>query len=86
MIACSHELQRPVEVGGDGHVVGNEVGAAKGALQFRAELHQDDPRASFGGHLFDLRKALRRRRIDTGDALKIEDQEATLPLLSPAAP
>src|ERR1700688_1467928 len=74
-------LQRPIEVGGDDNVVRNKSDAAEGAFQFRAKLDQDNSRAGFGGCLLDLRKALRCRRIDAGDALKVEDQETTFSLL-----
>ena len=69
-------LERTVEIGRHHDIGGNEPRAAKRPLQFRRKLDQNDARAGFGRRLFDLRKTLGRRRIDAGDVLEVEDQEA----------
>ena len=60
MIACSQDSSARSR--SDATVTSSAtVLALRKALQFRAELHQDNARTGFGGRLFDLREVLRRR-------------------------
>src|SRR5262249_39769725 len=74
-------LERTIQIGRHRDIVGNEARAAKRSLQFWRKLDQNDARAGFGRRLLDLCEALRRRRIDAGDPLEVENQEAAIPLL-----
>ena len=61
MIACSHEFERPIEIGRNNDVVRNKAGIAKHTLQFRRELDENNSGAGFARRLLDLGKALRCR-------------------------
>ena len=74
------EFERAVDIGCNNDVVGNEPGGAKGAVQFRREIDQHDPRAAGGGRLLDLRETVGRRRIDAGNEAKIENQKTAIRL------
>ena len=73
-------FQRAVEIGRDDDVVGNEPRGAKGAFQFRRQIDEHDPRSARGRCLLDLRKTVRRRRIDAGDETEIENQKPAVRL------
>src|ERR1700691_5125460 len=75
-------FQRPIEIGCNEDVIGDELRRTKQSFHLRGKIRQHDFGAGVACGLLDLGKTLRRRGIDPGDAAKIENQKPAIRLLS----
>ena len=71
-------LERPVEIVGEDHVIGDEFAIAEGLAELGRQIDQHEPGAELVGGPLDLGEAVHRRGIDAGDEAEVEQQEAGL--------